>query len=133
MSFAPEAQRKLAGGGAERNRRKRVEIYSQPRRGDRPASVCRPSGAGGWVRGPGGSTVGLSPAYLPDGEQSRTCLETLSRPFAVPLPAAFFGGLPLIRNKQWGSFGERRISPSQTWDDRLRSMSKPWAFDVNTR
>src|SRR5215510_554882 len=45
MSFAPEAQRKLAGGGAERNHRKRVEIYSQPRRGDRPASVCRPSGA----------------------------------------------------------------------------------------
>jgi len=45
MSFAPEAQRILAGGGAERNHRKRVEIYSQPRRGDRPASVCRPSRA----------------------------------------------------------------------------------------
>src|SRR6266508_5938759 len=43
MSFAPEAQRILAGGGAERNHRKRVEIYAQPRRGDRPASVCRPS------------------------------------------------------------------------------------------
>src|SRR5262245_12269262 len=45
MSFALEAQRILAGGGAERNHRKRVKIYSQPRRGDRPASVCRPSGA----------------------------------------------------------------------------------------
>jgi hypothetical protein len=32
-------------GGAERNHRKRVKIYSQPRRGDRPVSVCRPSGA----------------------------------------------------------------------------------------
>src|SRR5262245_31080373 len=28
MSFAPEAQRILAGGGAERNRRNRAEIYS---------------------------------------------------------------------------------------------------------
>src|SRR5262245_18892753 len=38
-----------AGGAADisrwRNHRKRVEIYSQPRRGDRPASLCRPSGA----------------------------------------------------------------------------------------
>jgi hypothetical protein len=32
MSFTPEAQRKLAGGGAQRNHRKRVEVYSQPRR-----------------------------------------------------------------------------------------------------
>src|SRR5262245_29841707 len=32
MSFAPEAQRKLAGGGEERNHRMRVKIYSQPRR-----------------------------------------------------------------------------------------------------
>jgi len=46
MSFAPEAQRMLAGGGAERNHRRRLKIYSQPRRGDRPASICRPSGAG---------------------------------------------------------------------------------------
>ena len=49
MSFAPEAQWKLAGGGAERNHRKRIVIYFQPRRGDRPASVCCPSGAHGFL------------------------------------------------------------------------------------
>lgn len=30
MGFVPEAQRKLAGGGAQRNHRYRVEVITQP-------------------------------------------------------------------------------------------------------
>jgi len=43
MSFAPEAQRKLAGGETTGIS---GESIREPRRGDRSRLVCRPSGAG---------------------------------------------------------------------------------------
>jgi len=73
-----------------RNHRMRSETLAQPRRGDRPGLVCRPSGAGNrsihwprWLR------CAPPPANIRCASGAKTCAETLAEQFAPRLLKRF--------------------------------------------
>src|SRR5262245_6493801 len=76
------------GGTADisrwRNHRIQSNTFIQLRRGDRPISVCRPSGAGNrFTNDLGGYARAPPPANFRCASGAKTCVETLARPLCV--------------------------------------------------
>ncbi|HKQ80239.1 MAG TPA: hypothetical protein VJ810_41485, partial [Blastocatellia bacterium] len=87
QGFAPEAQGKLAGGGAQRNHRDRDLITSSPGgAADRDRSAAL-SGLGGST---GFDPVVPPPANLPCASGAKICVDTLAGQFALQAPMLLF-------------------------------------------